>query len=55
MLYDQYTLYLRTSMILLIPPLIPPPPLVACLCLPFNHIQAVFHLVLLLYGRVVVL
>lgn len=45
--------YLQTSMTLLIPPLIPP--FVACLCLSSNHIQAVFHLVLLLCGRVVAL
>ena len=40
-IYDRYTLYLQTSMSLLIPPPDPPPP-VACLCLSFSHIQAVF-------------
>lgn len=40
--------YLQTSMTILIPPLIPP--LVACLCLSFNHIPTGSHLVLLQGG-----
>lgn len=53
MLYDQYTLSSNKHDSTNPASDSPAPPFVACLCLPFNHIQAVFHLVLLLYGRVV--